>query len=117
MRRARVVRLALSASCLCALSGVQSLAAVHCPERSVFDAPELGVASDTPAAFALEARAHLTSLIAHRYVRLESDRETVDRYGRRLAYVIRDDGMFVNAEMLRAGLARISARLPLRRLD
>ncbi len=81
------------------------------------DAPELGAGFDTPAAFAQEARALMTTLVAHRYVELQSDGETFDRYGRRLAYVLRDDGLFVNAEMLRAGLARVSARAPLRRLD
>jgi micrococcal nuclease len=49
-------------------------------------------------------------------VRLELDVESTDRYDRTLAYVFRDDGLFVNAEMLRTGLARVSARLPLQRL-
>jgi len=44
------------------------------------------------------------------------DGEQRDHYARLLAYVIRDDGPFVNAEILRAGLARISARVPLQRL-
>ncbi len=81
------------------------------------DTPELGAGFDTPAPFALEARTHLRSLVENRHVRLETDREETDRYGRRLAYVFRDDGLFVNEEMLRAGFARVSARLPLRRLD
>src|SRR4051812_48138373 len=65
------------------------------------DAPEVGVGYDTPAAFGLEAREYLKTLVAHRYVRLEADNEPSDAYGRRLSYVIRDDGLFVNAEMLR----------------
>src|SRR2546428_9884511 len=74
------------------------------------DAPEIGAGFDTPAAFAQEAKAYLASLVAHRYVQLDTDGDTFDKYGRRLAYVIRDDGLFVNVEMLRAGLARVSAR-------
>ena len=81
------------------------------------DAPEVGAGLDTPAAFAVEARHHLQSLLAQRYVHLETETDTTDKYGRRLAYVFRDDGLFVNAEMLRAGLARVSARKPLRRLE
>src|SRR5262249_33214875 len=80
------------------------------------DAPEIGAGFDTPAAFAEESREYLASLVLRRFVHLESDGESRDKYGRTLAYVIRDDGLFVNAEMLRAGLARVSARLPLRRL-
>jgi endonuclease YncB( thermonuclease family) len=74
------------------------------------DTPEFGAGFDTPAPFALEARTHLRSLVANRHVRLETDREETVRYGRRLAYVFRDDGLFVNEEMLRAGFARVSAR-------
>ena len=81
------------------------------------DAPELARGLDTAAPFAREARERLATLVAGRYVRLESDGDTHDRYGRVLAYVIRDDGLLVNAEMLRAGLARVTARQPLRRLD
>ena len=81
------------------------------------DAPEIGLGFDTPAAFAQEARALLTTLVGARYVSLETDGDLFDKYGRRLAYVLRDDGLLVNAEMLRAGLARVSARRQLRRLS
>jgi micrococcal nuclease len=80
------------------------------------DAPEAGAVFDTPAPFAREARARLVSIVGGRWVHLETDGEIHDSYGRLLAYVLRDDGLFVNGEMLRAGLARISARRPLRRL-
>jgi micrococcal nuclease len=80
------------------------------------DAPEIGRGFDTSAPFAVEARERLRSLLVTRWVRLEGDREARDGYGRVLAYVIRDDGLFVNAELLRLGLARVSARRPLRRL-
>ncbi|HXH25365.1 MAG TPA: thermonuclease family protein [Vicinamibacterales bacterium] len=80
------------------------------------DAPESGRGLETPAPFAREARDRLTALAAGRWVRLELDGEPRDSYRRALAYVIRTDGLLLNAEMLRAGLARISARRPLRRL-
>lgn len=80
------------------------------------DAPERGAGFDTPAPFAREARDRLASLAVRRYVRLEIDGDSRDAYGRTLAYVIRADGVHLNAEMLRAGLARVSARTPLRRL-
>jgi len=80
------------------------------------DAPELGRGFDTAAPFGTEARARLTDLVLHRWVRLEQEGSRVDVYQRRLAYVVREDGMFVNAVLLREGLARVSARLPLTRL-
>jgi micrococcal nuclease len=81
------------------------------------DAPEAGTGFDTPAPFAREAHERLASLVTMRWVRLELDGRPRDGYGRVLAYVVRDDGLFVNAEIVRAGLARVSAREPLRRLD
>lgn len=81
------------------------------------DAPEIGQGFDTPAPFAREARNFMTSLVVGRWVRLETDAESHDGYGRLLAYVIRDDGVDASAALLREGLARISARYPLRRLS
>jgi len=81
------------------------------------DAPEIGRGFDTSAPFAREARARLTSLILHRWVRLEQEGDRLDVYNRRLAYVLTEDGVFVNAALVREGLARITARLPLSRLD
>src|SRR5207247_8904729 len=80
------------------------------------DAPEMGRVFDTPAPFGLEAKNRLTGLVLHRWVRLETDGATVDSYGRRLAYVLLEDGTLVNAVLVRDGLARISAREPLSRL-
>ena len=67
------------------------------------DAPELGRGFDTAAPFAAEARARLASLVLHRWVRLERDAVTRDAYDRHLAYVIREDGVFVNAALVRLG--------------
>jgi micrococcal nuclease len=47
-------------------------------------------------------------LVAGQRVRLRYDAEHQDRYGRTLAYVYRArDGLFVNAELVRRGLARV----------
>src|ERR1700742_995542 len=40
----------------------------------------------------------------------------LDAYNRHLAYVLTEDGQCVNAALVRDGLARVSARLPLTRL-
>jgi micrococcal nuclease len=81
------------------------------------DAPELSHSGlDTAAPFGREARDRLTALLLNRWVRLEQDGASTDIYHRRLAYVVTGDGTFVNATMVREGLARVSTRLPLQRL-
>ncbi len=52
----------------------------------------------------------------HRWVRLEQEGAALDVYNRHLAYVMTEDGQFVNALLVREGLARVSARVPLTRL-
>jgi len=81
------------------------------------DAPEMGRGFDTAAPFAREARDRLTSLLLHRWVHLEQEGTKLDAYNRHLAYVVRDDGMFVNATLVGEGLARVTARAPLLRLN
>jgi endonuclease YncB( thermonuclease family) len=81
------------------------------------DAPETGRGFDTAAPFGREARARLTSLILHRWIRLEQEGPATDMYDRHLAYVVTEDGVCINTTLVREGLARISARLPLSRLD
>jgi micrococcal nuclease len=80
------------------------------------DAPELGRGYDTSAPFGREARDRLTQLVLHRWVRLEQEGAPLDIYSRHLAFVMTEDGVFVNAALVRDGLARVSARLPLTRL-
>jgi endonuclease YncB( thermonuclease family) len=80
------------------------------------DAPELGRGYDTSAPFGREARARLTQLALHRWVRLEQEGAALDVYNRHLAYVLTEDGVCVNAALVRDGLARVSARVPLTRL-
>jgi len=80
------------------------------------DAPEIGRGFDTTAPFGREARDRLASLVLHRWIRLEQEGALLDVYNRHLAYVMREDGVFVNAALVRDGLARVSARVPLSRL-
>jgi micrococcal nuclease len=57
--------------------------------------------------FALRASAATKHLLTGRRVKLVQDVESRDRYGRLLAYVYREpDGLFVNEELVRRGLAR-----------
>jgi endonuclease YncB( thermonuclease family) len=81
------------------------------------DAPEISHGLDTPAPFGREARDRLSGLLWHRWVRLEMEGPTLDAYNRHLAYVILEDGQCVNTILVRDGLARVSARQPLTRLD
>src|SRR5471032_1429160 len=80
------------------------------------DAPEIGRGYDTSAPFAREARDRATNLLLHRWVRLEQEGAALDVYSRHLAYVLTEDGVCVNTTLVREGLARVSARLPLTRL-
>lgn len=52
-----------------------------------------------------EARAWLSGRIAGRRVRVETDVETKDRYGRTLAYLWGEDGTPLNLALVQAGLA------------
>ena len=53
-----------------------------------------------------EAKEKLKELVLGKKVRLEKDKSDKDDYGRLLRYVYVDE-LFVNAEMIRLGLARI----------
>ena len=52
-----------------------------------------------------EAHAYLTKLLSNKKVRLVSDVQPLDQYGRTLSYVYLEDGTFVNAELLKNGYA------------
>ena len=67
--------------------------------------------------FGREASAFTKRLIEHRRVRLERGWERVDRYGRTLAYVFRDDGLFLNAEIIRQGYGHAMTRFPHPHMD
>ncbi|MBM3505210.1 MAG: thermonuclease family protein [Alphaproteobacteria bacterium] len=54
-----------------------------------------------------EAKVALENLVLGRGVELWFGGERVDRYGRYLAHLSRDDGLWVQGEMLRQGFARV----------
>jgi micrococcal nuclease len=62
--------------------------------------------------FAKAAKDYLVKLVLKKTVRLEMDIQKTDRYGRTLAYVYLNDTVFVNAEMIKAGLAVIETIPP-----
>ena len=80
------------------------------------DAPVVGRGADTPAPFGREARDRLSSLVLNRWVRLEQERVAGGFRNWHQAYVVTGDGQFINAVLVREGLARVSARTPLTRL-
>jgi micrococcal nuclease len=69
------------------------------------DTPESVRPGSPVGCFAKAASAENRRLVGGRRVRLETDVEERDRYGRLLAYVYRGD-TFVNAELVRRGFAR-----------
>src|SRR4051812_11766624 len=75
-------------------------------------APGLGRGSKSGEPYAVEARDRLAGILIHRWVRLEH--ETGEG---RAAYVMTEDGVFVNALMVREGLARVAGRASLARFD
>ncbi len=68
------------------------------------DTPEMNYELGVPQPFALEAREFCERFVLRKTVLLEFDEVKRDRYGRALAYVFVGD-TFVNAELIRAGLA------------
>jgi micrococcal nuclease len=80
------------------------------------DAPDAGRGAATPAPFGREALDRLTSLVLNRWVRLEREGASAAST-RRQAYVTTGDGLFVNAALVREGLARVSARTAVTRLS
>ena len=72
------------------------------------DAPESrNTGNKVKGYYGKEASEYLTRLIGGRKVRLEYDVDTLDQYGRTLAYVYLEDGTFVNADLLKNGYAMI----------
>lgn len=54
-----------------------------------------------------EAKDYLKQMITGKKVRLISDVDLLDQYGRTLSYVYLEDGTFVNAELIKNGYAMI----------
>ena len=76
------------------------------------DTPEIDHDNHRAAPMGYEARSFNQQLVEGRRLRLMVDREEKDRYGRTLAYVYREDGLFVNAELLKRGFAHVLYRFP-----
>ncbi len=74
--------------------------------------PETQHRSSPAQPFGKEAKALLTRLIAGQQVRLSFDLEKQDKYQRSLAHVYLRDGLWVNAEILRLGLAHVYTFVP-----
>ena len=72
------------------------------------DTPEVYPAVE---AFGIEAWQANRRLVEGKEVRLERDVSETDKYGRLLRYVY-VDGVFVNAELVKQGLARVRAYPP-----
>jgi micrococcal nuclease len=66
-------------------------------------------APQAAAPFAREARERLAALVLRRWVRLDPEPPTRGVRGGHLAYVVRDDGLFVNVVLIREGFARVKA--------
>lgn len=75
------------------------------------DAPEIGGAGQPAEHWAVEAKALNQRLVLGRRVRLVQDVSDKDVYGRLLRYVF-CDGVFVNGQMLLAGLAKLMIVAP-----
>lgn len=76
------------------------------------DTPEIEHPHQPAQPLSYVARAANRRLVDGWRLRLVFDREKKDRYGRTLAYVYRSDGLFVNAELVRRGLAHVLYRFP-----
>jgi len=69
------------------------------------NAPEIDHADQKAQPHGYQARSFNKDLVQSKRIRLEDDLERFDRYGRLLAYVFLEDGTFVNARLLRTGMA------------
>lgn len=59
-----------------------------------------------------EAKIYLTNMLTYKKVKLVSDVDPFDQYGRTLSYVYLEDGTFVNAELIKNGYAVIMTVAP-----
>ena len=69
--------------------------------------PETAKKNKPSEPYSVKAKKHLEKLVNGKEVKLVFDKEKKDKYKRYLAYVYLKDGTFVNAEMLRSGLAHL----------
>ena len=72
------------------------------------DAPESrNVFKKNKGYYGQEAKAYVSNLFEGQSVRLEYDVDSLDQYGRTLAYVYLLDGTFVNADLVKNGYAMV----------
>lgn len=72
------------------------------------DAPESrNVFKKKKGYYGQEAKAYVSNLFKGQSVRLEYDVDSLDQYGRTLAYVYLLDGTFVNADLVKNGYAMV----------
>jgi micrococcal nuclease len=72
------------------------------------DAPEPRNTGTRPKGyFGVESTNYLKQLLKDKKVRLEYDVSRYDRYGRTLAYAWLEDGIFLNAELVKNGFASV----------
>ncbi|WP_017257546.1 thermonuclease family protein [Pedobacter arcticus] len=76
------------------------LIGVDAPESRKTGRKEIGY-------YGKEAKEYLKKLLNGKSVKLISDVDSLDRYGRTLAYVYLEDGTFVNAELVKNGYATV----------
>jgi micrococcal nuclease len=76
------------------------------------DAPEMEREGRYAEFLAHKAKATLAELTRGKRLRLEYDRLRYDHYDRLLAYLFLPDNTFVNAELVRQGLARVYFHAP-----
>lgn len=81
------------------------------------ETPEMGYSPrarvpGVPDPYAEEATEFVRERVERRRVRLEHGYEATDRFERTLAYVYLEDGMLLNAEIIRQGFGRAYRRYP-----
>ncbi len=76
------------------------------------NSPEIRHESSPAQPFGNKAKRALQQLIAGQQLRLSFDKEKKDQYQRTLAHVYQKNGLWVNAEMVRQGLAHVYTFFP-----
>ncbi len=76
------------------------------------NAPEIDHEHQQAQPYGYQAKSFNKNLILSKRIRLEYDLERHDRYGRELAYIFLEDGTFVNARLLKAGMVFYLYRKP-----
>ena len=81
------------------------------------NAPEIDHENKKAQPLGYAAKKYNKTLVLSKMVRLEFDKQLHDRYGRSLAYVFLDNGVFVNKLMIEKGYAYCLSRRPNNKYD